>query len=147
MTKEEIRKCDEFGYAVLLCKHAEWKQYHEDKQTQAADEAAQLTGAPTYQVVELVDTWSDKERTINKLLHEQEADAFLLASNVDKALILCIREIFNESIWADMNRGTTIGTSSLRTLSIFPTQIKGHRKPYHGMLSTVFYKITGTSAQ
>jgi porphobilinogen deaminase len=37
-----------------------------------------------------------------------------LASNVDKAIVMLIKEIFNESIWADLNKGTTIGSSSLR---------------------------------
>jgi hypothetical protein len=93
---------------------------------------AQLAGDPEYTIVQpdgasipvipvfpnpgrftLDDAWGDKERAIKKLLHEQEADAFLLASNVDKALIVNIKEIFNESIWADLNKGTTIGSSSL----------------------------------
>jgi hypothetical protein len=63
----------------------------------------------------LVDTWTDKERGVAKLLHEQKSEAFLPALNVDKAIVmLLIKEIFNESILADLNKGTTIGSSSLR---------------------------------
>jgi hypothetical protein len=51
---------------------------------------------------------------VAKLLHEQKAEAFLLALNVNKAIVMLIKEIFNESIWADLNKGTTIGSSSLR---------------------------------
>jgi hypothetical protein len=62
----------------------------------------------------LVNTWTDKERGVAKLLHEQKSEAFLLASNVDKTIVMLIKEIFNESIWADLNKGTTIGSSSHR---------------------------------
>jgi galactokinase/mevalonate kinase-like predicted kinase len=62
----------------------------------------------------LTNSWSDKERAIKKILYEQEADAFLLAANIDKALVMLIKKIFNESTWADLNMGAAIGSSSLR---------------------------------
>jgi hypothetical protein len=126
-------ECDEFGFAVLLCKESEWKQYHANKQTEenriaaiAAEEQIHtevLATGPTIPAIPtfpnpgrfiLNDAWTDKERGINKILHEQSADAYLLASNIDKALVMAFKEIFNESIWADLNKGTTIGSSSLR---------------------------------
>jgi hypothetical protein len=126
-------ECDEFGYAVLLCKESNWKQYHAEKQTEENKNAAITAGQVNYAIVSttgatipvvptfpnpgrfmLVDTWTDKERGVAKVSHEQKSEAFLLASNVDKAIVMLIKEIFNESIWADLNKGTTIGSSSLR---------------------------------
>lgn len=139
-------ECDEFGFAVLLCKESEWKTYQAEKLTEINRQAALLAGRPNYiEVVTtdaaipavptfanpgrftLVDTWTDKERGVAKLLHEQNAEAFLLASNIDRALVMLIKEIFNESIWADLNKGTTIGSSSLRnrhTIRVIRTHLE-----------------------
>ena len=35
----------------------------------------------------------------------------LIAQYVDKALVMLYKEIFNESLWEDLNKGTTIGGS------------------------------------
>jgi hypothetical protein len=44
-------ECDESGFAVLLCKETDWKQYHASKQTQANEVAANLQGQANYLVV------------------------------------------------------------------------------------------------
>jgi hypothetical protein len=137
-------ECDEFGFAVLLCKESDWKQYHANKQTEENKNAAITAGQANYAIVTttaasipaiptfpnpnrftLIDTWTDKERGIAKILHEQSADAFLLATNIDKALVMAFKEIFNESIWADLNKGATIGSSSLRNRHTV-RQIRNH---------------------
>jgi hypothetical protein len=41
-------ECDEFAYAVLLCKESDWKQYHADKQTEEKKNAAITAGQPGF---------------------------------------------------------------------------------------------------
>jgi hypothetical protein len=91
-------------------KETDWKQYHASKQTQANEVAANLQGQANYLVVlatgttipalptfpnpgrfNLDENWTDKERAVKKIIHEQKADAYLLASNVDKALVMLIK--------------------------------------------------------
>jgi hypothetical protein len=83
-------ECDEFGYAVLLCKESDWKQYHAEKQTEEKKNAAITAGQANYAIVSttgatvpvvptfpnpgrfiLVGTRTDKEIGVAKLLHER----------------------------------------------------------------------------
>ena len=49
----------------------------------------------------------------------------MIAHHVDKALVMLFKEIFNKSLWADLNKGATIGSSALRNLHT-ARQIREH---------------------
>ena len=120
-------QCGEFGYATLICKESEWRQYHADRLTEiniatavAAILALDPPGDPTNAVwinvlpadaavpalPEFVNPGqfiidpmiTDRLRALNKLTYDQDAATYLLTSNLDKALVMLFKEIFNESI-------------------------------------------------
>ena len=62
------------------------------------------------------DTWTDKQRGIEKIDHDQRMERYLIARNVDKALVMLLKEVFNESLCADLNKGLCIGSSALRNI-------------------------------
>ena len=60
-------------------------------------------------------------------MNEQRADAYLLISNVAKALVMAFKDIFNESILGRPQQGcATIGGSSLRQNWHTVHQIQNH---------------------
>jgi hypothetical protein len=82
-------ECGKFGYAVLLCKEADWKHYHSEKQTEYNRNAAIAAEQDNYDIVlpsattipsiptfpnpgrfTLVSDWTDKERGVQKIMHE-----------------------------------------------------------------------------
>ena len=135
-------ECYEFGFATLICKIEDWNNYNADRltkanRTAAIDGALLIDPATDISAVEYVtvlatdptipalpsfpnpgkftiqDTWSDKRRTTEKIIHEQNVDAYLHASNVNRALTMLLREIVNDTLWADLNKGSSIGSTAL----------------------------------
>ena len=147
-------ECCDFGWSTLIAKESEWKAYHANLQTQDNKRdaiVAALVIDPivdvdtiTYSVVKttastipslpsfpnpgrfkILDAWTDKQRSIEKIQHDQKMEQYLIAQHVDKALVMLFKEIFDESLWADLNKGATIGSSALRNLHT-ARQIREH---------------------
>jgi hypothetical protein len=51
-----VNECDEFGYAVLLCKESDWNQYHANKQTGENKNAVITAGQAGYTIVSTTGT-------------------------------------------------------------------------------------------
>ena len=64
----------------------------------------------------ILDTWTDKQRSIEKIEHDQKMEQYLIAQHADKILVMLFKKIFNESLWVDLNKGATIGSSALRNV-------------------------------
>ena len=43
-------------------------------------------------------------------------EQYIITQHVDKALVMLFKEIFDESLWADLNKGATIGSIILPNL-------------------------------
>ena len=56
-----------------------------------------------------LDFWTDKQRSIEKIEHDQRMEEFIITQHVDKALVMLFKEVFNESTWSDLNKGAFIG--------------------------------------
>ena len=135
----------QFGWAVLICTDADWKIHNAEALTasnqldaaQAAltanppedpDTAEYITVLPNDPSIpalpafdnpgqfQLIPDWTDKERAVKKILHDQKVHTYFQSSYVNQALVLLMKEIFNESLFADLNRGSTIGSSALRNV-------------------------------
>ena len=147
-------ECGEFGWSTMIAKESEWKNYHAELQTEDNKEAAIATAlaadpsadtssvvyttvAPTASSIPAlptfpnpgrfkpIDTWTDKQRGVEKIEHDQKMESYLIARNVDKALVMLLKEVFNESLWADLNKGSRIGSSALRNIHT-ARQIRNH---------------------
>ena len=54
-------------------------------------------------------------------------EQFIIAQHVDKALVMLLKEVFNKSLWTDLNKGALIGSITLHNLHM-ARQIHKHLK-------------------
>ena len=147
-------ECFDFGWSTLIAKESEWKAYHANLQTQANKRNAIIAAlvldplidvdSVAYSIVrttastipalptfpnpgrfKILDIWTDKQRSIEKIQYDQKMEQYLTSQHVDKALVMLFKEIFDESLCADLNKGATIGSSALRNLHT-ARQIREH---------------------
>ena len=55
-----------------------------------------------------LDSWTDKQRSVEKIEYDQRMEQFIITQHVDKALVILFKEVFNESLWSDLNKGALI---------------------------------------
>ena len=115
----------EFGWSTLIAKESEWKACHVNLQMQdnrRKEIATDLVIDPLVYVVTVtfrpvlttgrkipdlptflnpgrfksLDSWTDKQRSIKKIEHDQKFEEFIIAQYVDKTLVMIFKEVFNE---------------------------------------------------